>query len=62
MSNENNFNFNLISLGIGFAIGVGVLYVIVHAWPLFLLAGAGYVIQKGIPDYSSEKENTKDTG
>jgi len=61
MDKDNNFNFNLISLGIGISIGVGILYLFIHAWPLFILAGAGYCIHKGLPEPSNDDEKAKES-
>jgi len=61
MADENNTltSANLISLGVGIAIGAGLLFALVHIWPVIILAGAGYCIQKGL-HLSGDKVGAED--
>ena len=51
---------NLVPLGVGFAIGVGTLILLISLWPIFILAGAGYFIHKGLTSDLKDTSGAKD--
>ena len=51
---------HMVTLGIGIAIGGGLLFALIELWPLLILAGAGYCINKGLQSSNKQTTGAKD--